>query len=70
MAHATLTAGQRLRVLREAKRLTQEDVAAGLGVTPIAVVHWEADRFKPRPDTRVALGELLGFDPIALWGAL
>ncbi|WP_093799461.1 helix-turn-helix domain-containing protein [Streptomyces sp. Wb2n-11] len=47
------------RRLREAKSLTQEQVAAALGVTRETVESWESGRRDPQRDKRAAYAELL-----------
>lgn len=46
---------------RAAKNLTQEQVAAHVGVTRGAVAQWEMEEgTRPAPEHAVTLGELLG----------
>ncbi|MGW0550708.1 helix-turn-helix domain-containing protein [Streptomyces altiplanensis] len=47
------------RRLREAKSLSQEQVAAALGVTRETVASWESGRSNPKRDKRAAYAELL-----------
>lgn len=55
------TQGQRIRSLREAKGMSQQDVADALGVTREAVSYWESDTTQNiKYRTFVALAELLG----------
>jgi transcriptional regulator with XRE-family HTH domain len=55
------TMGERIRVLRESKGLTQEQLAAQLGVTKGAVHQWEKDITKNVKNvTFLALSQVLG----------
>ena len=49
-----------MKTLRMAARLTQEDVAAMLGVKRTAVAMWETGKAKPRADKLPALARLYG----------
>jgi transcriptional regulator with XRE-family HTH domain len=44
MTDAPLTMGSRIRALRRARGLTQDDLALACGVTRSAVAQWETDR--------------------------
>lgn len=44
---ATATLGQRLRVMREMREMTQFDVARAIGTSQPAVSQWEADKHVP-----------------------
>ena len=50
----------RLRLLRRAARMTQEDVSSMLDVTRSAYTYYERDRSKPDFDTLIALAKILG----------
>ncbi len=50
----------RLRLLRRAGRMTQEDVAAMLDVTRSAYTYYERDRSKPDFDTLITLSKIFG----------
>lgn len=52
--------GRRLRQLRVARGLRQEDVATHLGVSAMAVSHWESGRNGPDRDNVYQLDALLG----------
>lgn len=52
--------GQRVRRLREARKLTQMKAAAAAGVTVTTVMRMEAGRIAPRLDTVLALAAALG----------
>lgn len=52
--------GARLRQVREASGLTQEDVGRHLGISGPAVRHYETGRSRPDPETAEALDSLFG----------
>jgi transcriptional regulator with XRE-family HTH domain len=55
------TMGQRIKTLREAKQLTQDELAKELGVTRASVSLWELDVTKNiKNRTMLALVRLLG----------
>lgn len=49
----------RLRELREAKKLSQKDVADRIGVTPGSVAHWELGMKNISMRNLIALADLL-----------
>ena len=51
--------GQRIASARQAKRLTQQQLAERLGVSRVAVTQWEADKHAPR-DRLDEIAEALG----------
>lgn len=51
-----------LRDSRTARGLTQKDVAAGVGVSPPQVGHWESERVKPTTSQIVKIGSFFGGD--------
>lgn len=51
---------------REAKGMTQSELARALGVTPQAVQKWEAGTAVPRPTKFQRVAEVLGIEPIKL----
>ncbi|MFI6058798.1 sigma factor-like helix-turn-helix DNA-binding protein [Streptomyces sp. NPDC051286] len=55
-----LPSPKELRRLREAKSLSEEQVAAAVGVTPATVRSWEAGRASPRGRKRAAYAKLIG----------
>ncbi|MFG2558245.1 sigma factor-like helix-turn-helix DNA-binding protein [Streptomyces sp. NPDC048496] len=55
-----LPSPKELRRLREAKSLSEEQVAAAVGVTPAVVRSWEAGRASPRGRKREAYAKLIG----------
>ena len=59
-----------LRRLRESRGLTQEQLAAAVGVGGLAVAGWEAGRRLPTGLLLAKLCEALGLPPNALTAAL
>ncbi|MFB6779738.1 sigma factor-like helix-turn-helix DNA-binding protein [Streptomyces sp. NPDC056352] len=55
-----LPAPEERRRLREAKSLSEEQVAAAMGVTPATVRAWESGRASPRGRKREAYAKLIG----------
>lgn len=53
------TLGSRLREAREAKNLTQDDVAAHFGIKRVSVTQWESDTTRPSLARVSGLAELL-----------
>lgn len=54
------TLGQRIRVLRKEKRLTQEELADNLNVARGTLANWEVDRTNPDPQTLQRLADFFG----------
>ncbi|MCR5330842.1 MAG: helix-turn-helix domain-containing protein [Lachnospiraceae bacterium] len=54
-----MSIGTNIKSLREARKLTQEQVAEALGVSFQAVSSWERDEYRPDTDKLVRLAELL-----------
>jgi len=54
------TLGGRMRSLRSQRGLTQDDVAASLGVSVASVSYWESDRSLPKRGRLVDLAKLFG----------
>jgi phage repressor protein C with HTH and peptisase S24 domain len=54
------TIGSRIRAAREAKGLTQDDLAQHFGIRRVSVTQWEGDTTKPGPGRYRGLSELLG----------
>lgn len=52
--------GQRLKTLREAKRLTQRELGDMVGVSDSAVGQWENDRREPSVIILVKLAQIFG----------
>lgn len=53
-----MDAGRLIRERRDAAKLTQDDVAAQVGVSPGAVSQWETGRAHPRRATAIRLEQL------------
>lgn len=53
------SAGERIRMRRKALKLTQQVVAAGIGVSHVAVSQWEKEETVPRGENLLRLAELL-----------
>lgn len=62
------TFGERLRRLRTAAGLTQEQVAEGAGVPLTSLRNWERDRREPSVTTGAALARALGVSADELLG--
>lgn len=60
--------GARLRRLRVTRRLSQQQLAAHLGVSVPAISAWEKDRTRPRHGRIEALGALLDVSTAELLG--
>ena len=58
--------GANIKKLREARKLTQEQVAEQVGVTFQAVSSWERDEYKPDVDNLIRLAKLFGVSASAL----
>lgn len=57
------TLGDRIKTLRQAKGLSQQELADRLGITKGAVMHWETGRTKNiRNETMLKLVRILGTD--------
>ena len=48
-----------LKKMRLKRRLSQEDIAKKMGVTPATVCRWENGDFLPRADKLIALAKVL-----------
>lgn len=48
-----------LKKMRLKRRLSQEDIAKKMGVTPATVSRWENGEFLPRADKLIALAKVL-----------
>ena len=60
------TLGDRIRILRSGRALTQQAVAEALGVSRSAVAMWEKDEREPDLETLAQLAKLLGVPLTAL----
>ena len=54
-----MSIGTNIKSLREARKMTQEQVAESLGISFQAVSSWERDEYKPDTDKLIRLAELL-----------
>jgi transcriptional regulator with XRE-family HTH domain len=52
--------GTHIRLLRQQLGLTQETLAAMVGVARSTVAFWETDRGDPEPDTLIRIADALG----------
>ena len=55
--------GDKIRRLRDARALTQEELARKVGITVAALSRIERNSAEPRPKTRRMLAEALGVAP-------
>jgi transcriptional regulator with XRE-family HTH domain len=55
--------GDRIKQLRDARALTQEEVAEKAGITVAALSRIERNNAEPRPTTRRKLARALGVEP-------
>ena len=58
--------GDKIRRLRDARALTQEELAKKVGITVAALSRIERNSAEPRPKTRRKLAEALEVDPAEL----
>ncbi len=58
--------GDKIRRLRDARALTQQELAARAGITVAALSRIERNNAEPRPTTRRKLAQALGVDPAEL----
>ena len=65
-----MTFGLQLRVWRRRRVLTQQGLAARLGVSSITVKRWELGHSMPRPTHQSCLVEALGLSPDEFVAAL
>lgn len=55
--------GERIRKARQAKRLTQEQLAAHFGISRVSITQWEKDDTRPSIDKYDTLAKALGGSP-------
>jgi transcriptional regulator with XRE-family HTH domain len=55
-----LTFGSRLRSLRDAAGMTQEQLAVSVGITPLSLLRYENDQRVPRWDDVLRIAKALG----------
>jgi transcriptional regulator with XRE-family HTH domain len=65
-SRSAVVVGQRIRAAREARGLTQSDLAAALGRTPTSVSYWEGGQRSPGLDDLVEIARVLGVEPATL----
>ena len=58
--------GNRIKHLRDARALTQDELAEKAGITVAALSRIERNNAEPRPTTRRKLAKALGVDPSEL----
>ena len=58
--------GDRINHLRDARALTQDELAEKAGITVAALSRIERNNAEPRPTTRRKLAKALGVDPSEL----
>lgn len=63
MAEITKLIGDRLKVIRKSRGLTQEKLAELVGLEPQSISYMESGRFAPSPDTLQKLSEALNAKP-------
>lgn len=63
MAKVPQTVGSRIREIREAKAMTQNDVAKMLGLSRAAIAQWEGDTTSPSIHTVAEVAKLLETSP-------
>lgn len=64
-----MTFGEKLRQSRNAKRMTQKELATEVGAKHNSISDWENDKNKPDPDTIELLCGVLGITPNYLLNA-
>ncbi len=60
---AVVYVGDKIKRLRDARALTQEELATKAGITVAALSRIGRNSAEPRPTTRRKLAEALGVDP-------
>jgi transcriptional regulator with XRE-family HTH domain len=58
--------GNKIKHLRDARALTQEELAKKVGITVTALSRIERNQAEPRATTRRKLAQVLGVDPAEL----
>lgn len=51
------TIGEKIRLLRESKGITQEQLAKKIGVASVTISKWELDTSKPKSESTIKLGD-------------
>lgn len=62
------TFGRRLKMARKAQKVSQTDLANGIGVSQNTVSDWEHGRYEPTLETINRIAKQLGVDPAILTG--
>lgn len=60
LGYAYMTLGEKIRLLREAAGLTQQQVADDFGITAVSVSDWESDKTRPSGTRFARLARRLG----------
>ena len=55
-----MSLGQSIRIRRQAKRMSQRELAEKLGITSLSVLRWENGKTSPKPAMLVKINEVLG----------
>jgi len=63
---AVVFVGDKIKHLRDARALTQDELAGRAGITVAALSRIERNNAEPRPTTRRKLAKALGVDPAEL----
>ena len=63
---AVVYVGNKIKRLRDARALTQEELAKKVGITVTALSRIERNQAEPRATTRRKLAQVLGVDPAEL----
>ena len=63
---AVVYVGNTIKRLRDARALTQEELAKKVGITVTALSRIERNQAEPRATTRRKLAQVLGVDPAEL----
>lgn len=59
-----MSLGQKIKIARQDKRLSQNDLALALNVTRATVALWETGKRTPKTDRFLKLSEILGFSEV------
>lgn len=67
MKYSAVSAGMRIRHLREAKGMSRSYLARLAGVDVTAISAWEADKYRPRVEKRLRLANVFGVTLVELF---
>lgn len=67
MKYSAVSAGMRIRHLREAKGMSRSYLARLVGVDVTAISAWESDKYRPRVEKRLRLANVFGVTPVELF---